>query len=361
MFLLRVAGYNVASSMTDYSHTNPLVPPEAVGIWLDGLSKPVAITGGTGFVGSHLVDTLCAAGVEPRVLVRNPDAPRWIAGAPVQWIPGSLSDTASLQRLVEGAGTVVHLAGVLRAARERDFDTGNRVGTSNVVSAMREVAGSARLVHVSSLAGVGPSPTPEGIGPEAEPAPISWYGRSKLGAEREARMWTEGGGWMILRPPAIYGPRDSDVFEFFRMANRGLVALPGGERWLTVAWVGDVVRSILAATAAEANCLFHLGEPDPLLLDDLIAKLCDAGGVRARVVRVPPALVSGAGAIGSALQRLGLRRLALTSDKSRELLARHWTARTADSLEALGISASTPFHEGAAEAWLWYRNQGWLR
>lgn len=349
------------SMMPDYSFSNPLVPPEAVSNWLAGFSKPIAITGGTGFVGSHLVDTLCACGIEPRVLVRDPDAPRWIADAPVRWVVGSLDDPQALKRLVEGAGTVVHLAGVLRAGREIEFDTGNRVGTSNVVSAMGEVAGSARLVHVSSLAGAGPSPTPEGIGPEAEPAPISWYGRSKLAAEGEARHWDGGGGWVIVRPPAIYGPRDSDVFEFFRMANRGLVALPGGERWLTVAWVGDVVRSIFAATAAESGKVFHLGEPDPLLLDDLISKLCDAGGVRARVVRLPPSLVSGAGAIGSALQKLGMSRLALTSDKCRELLARHWTARTADSLETLGIRASKPFYDGAAEAWDWYRNRGWLK
>ena len=125
--------------------------------------------------------------------------------------------------------------------------------------------------------------------------------------------------------------------------------------------VGDVVRAILAATAAETGKIFHLGEPDPVLLDDLIWKLCDAGGVRARVVRLPPPLVSGAGAIGSALQKLGMRRLALTSDKSRELLARHWTARTAESLEALGIRNSKPFRDGAAEAWDWYRNQGWLK
>jgi nucleoside-diphosphate-sugar epimerase len=347
--------------MQDYSFSNPLVPPDAARSWLDAMPKPIALTGGTGFVGSHLVDTLCAAGIEPRALVRSPDAPRWIAGAPVQWISGSLADRESLKRLVKGAGTVVHLAGVLRAGREVDFDTGNRVGTANVVAAMREVAGSARLVHVSSLAAVGPSPSPEGLGPEVQPAPISWYGRSKLGAEREARMWTDGGGWVILRPPAIYGPRDSDIFEFFRMANRGLVALPGGERWLTVAWVGDVVRSILAASDAAAGSLYHLGEPEPLLLDHLIAKLCDAGGVRARVVRLSPALVSGAGAIGSALQRLGWRRLALTSDKSRELLARHWTARTSDSLRSLGIKRSMPFREGAEETWNWYRNQGWLR
>ncbi len=279
----------------------------------------------------------------------------------MRWVAGSLDDTQALQRLVEGAGTVVHLAGVLRAGRESDFDTGNRVGTANVVAAIREVAESARLVHVSSLAAAGPSPARDGIGPEAEPAPISWYGRSKLAAEGEARTWNDGGGWVILRPPAIYGPRDSDVFEFFRMANRGLVALPGGERWLTVAWVGDIVRSILAATAADAGSLFHLGEPNPLLLDDLIAKLCETGGVKARVVRVPPGLVSGAGAIGSALLRLGWRRLALTSDKSRELLARHWTARTADSLESLGIGASKTFLEGAETTWDWYRKQGWLK
>ena len=125
--------------MQDFSHTNPLVPPEDVSTWLEGSSKPIAITGGTGFVGSHLVDTLCAAGIEPRVLVRDPEAPRWIADAPVRWVVGALNDQQALRRLVKGAGTVFHLAGVLRAGRESDFDSGNRVGTANVVTAMREV------------------------------------------------------------------------------------------------------------------------------------------------------------------------------------------------------------------------------
>jgi nucleoside-diphosphate-sugar epimerase len=347
--------------MTDYSHTNPLVPADEVRAWLDALPQPVAITGGTGFVGSHLVDTLCAAGIEPRVLVRNPDAPRWIAGSPVKWVAGSLAEPELLRRLVDGAATVVHLAGVLRAGREEDFDAGNRVGTANLVEAMKDGAGSARLVHVSSLAAAGPSREPGGVAPGDEPSPISWYGRSKLGAEREVREWGGEGGWVILRPPAIYGPRDTDVFEFFRMANRGVVALPAGERWLTVSWVGDVVRAILAATCGDAGRLDHLGEPEPLLLHDLISKLCDAGKVRARVVSVPPLLVAGAGTIGSMLQKLGLRRIALTSDKSRELLARHWTSRTSDSLEALGIENYTAFSEGAVATWKWYRNQGWLR
>ncbi len=344
--------------MTDYSHTNPLVAPDEVRPWLDELPKPIAITGGTGFVGSHLVDTLCASGIEPRVLVRNPASPRWIAAAPVRWVHGSLGDTEALRTLVADAGTVFHLAGVLRAGRERDFDIGNRVGTTNLISALGASAASARLVHVSSLAAVGPSPDPAGVGPEADPEPVSWYGRSKLAAEKEAKAG--GGWWSIVRPPAVYGPRDTDVFQFFSMANRGVVALPGGERWLTVAWVGDVVRSMVAAAAGESERLYHLGEPDPIRLDRLIVELCDAGGVKARTLYLPPALVSVAGAAGSALQKFGWRRVALTSDKARELLARHWTARTASSLDDLGVASWTRWIDGAATAWSWYRNRDWL-
>ena len=350
----------MTSPMTDYSPSNPLVAPEAVADWLGALPQPVAITGGTGFVGSHLVDALCASGLTPRVLVRDPSAPRWIAGAPVEWVPGDLEDGAALRRLVGGAGTVFHLAGVLRAGREADFDLGNRGGTANLVQALRDAAPAARLVHVSSLAAAGPSTEPGGVGPECDPAPISWYGRSKLAAEHEVRAFGERADWSIVRPPAIYGPRDTDVFEFFRMASRGVVAIPSGERWLTVAWVGDVVRAVIAAAVAAPRTLYHVGDPEPLRLGDLISALCGAGGVRARVVRLPPALVSGAGLVGSALQRLGWRRLALTADKSRELLARHWTSRTADSIRALGVRDVMPFSPGAASTWSWYRSRGWL-
>jgi len=344
----------------DYSPTHPLVPPADVAAWIEALPRPVAVTGGTGFVGSHLVETLCAAGLEPRVLVRDPESPRWIADAPVRWVPGSLGDVAALKQLVDGAGAVLHLAGVVRAGSAADFDRGNRAGTANLVRAIRETAPEAWLVHVSSLAAAGPSPAPAGIGPEAEPAPVSHYGRSKLDAEHELRALGKGTPWSIVRPPAIYGPRDTDVFEFFRMASRGLVALPRGERWLTIAWVGDVVRSILAAAAGESGGLYHLGDPEPMRLEELVRKLAEAGGVKARVLQVPAALVSGLGTVGSGLQRLGFSRLALTRDKSRELLARHWTARTEDSLAALGVSGGTDFADGAHRTWAWYREQGWL-
>jgi nucleoside-diphosphate-sugar epimerase len=346
----------------DYSHLEPLVSADAVGDWLNALRRPVAVTGGTGFVGSHLVETLCSAGVDTRVLARDLKSPRWISEAPVHWVEGSLEDSDALERLVADAGTVLHLAGVVRAHSAAEFNAGNQRGTAHLTRAVRKAAPSARVVHVSSLAAAGPSTDPDGVAPDVEPGPISDYGRSKLAAELEIRGLGDDVWWTIVRPPAIYGPRDTDVFEFFRMASRGLVALPAGERWVTVAWVGDVVRSILAAAVtAQPYGLFHLGEPHPMRLGKLVAVLAEQGGVRARVVRVPQALVTSVGAAGSLFHLLTRRTSALTLDKTRELLARHWTAQTSDSLRKLGLTQGTPFDEGVKITWRWYRDRGWIR
>jgi nucleoside-diphosphate-sugar epimerase len=336
---------------------DPLVAADSVRRWLDTIPRPVAVTGGTGFIGSHLVDTLCAAGVEPRVLVRDPEAPRWIGDRPARRVPGSLDDDNALRALVEGAGTVFHMAGVTNAVRAADFDYGNRAGTARLVAAVLDGAPETRMIHVSSLAAVGPSPDPAGVGPAAEPRPVSDYGRSKLAAEHEARR---AAWWVIVRPPAVYGPRDTDVLEFFRMARAGVAAVPAGERWLTIVHVTDVVRGLLAAAAGEAGRTYHLGNPAPHRIDDLLRLVAEAGGRRVRIVRVPPAMVRVLAAATVGLRRLGMRRMALTPDKARELVARHWTARTRESLALLGIEDWTRFADGARETWAWYRSQGWL-
>lgn len=345
----------------DDSPSDPLVPPDAVASWVNDIPQPIALTGGTGFVGSHLVDTLCAAGIRPRVLVRDPATPRWIAGAEVEWIAGDLDDRPALDRLVAGAGTVVHLAGVVRAGRSVEFDRGNRVGTSNLVAAVVRRAPEARVVHVSSLAAAGPSADPRGRLPDEPAAPVSDYGRSKEAAERAVAELGNRRRWCVLRPPAIFGPRDTDVLEFFKMAARGVAAVPAGERWITVAYVADVVRALVAAAASgTAGATYHLGEPSPRTLVDLLDALAAAGGCSVRVVAVPASVIALAGGAGSALQRLGFRRVALTRDKARELVARHWTSDTAGSIEALGLGGQMPFEQAASLTWQWYRERGWL-
>ena len=327
--------------------------------WVPSIRTPVAITGATGFVGSHVAEALLSAGLRPRVLARDPA--RLIPGlrAACDVVTGSLDDQASLAALVAGAGVVLHLAGLVRAARERDFDATNRGGTENMLAALAAAAPAARLVYVSSLAAHGPSPEPGGREPEAPAAPVSAYGRSKLAGEAAVRR--SAAPWTILRPPAIYGPRDVDVLQFFRLAARGVVPIPAGERWVSVAHVTDVVRAVLAAAAGEADGrILALGEPQPRMMRELVELLARAGGVRARVVEVPAALLRVAGRCGDLLQRLGFTAVAMTSDKAAELVARHWSARSAPALAALGLPGFVPFAVGAAETWAWYRQAGWL-
>ncbi len=327
--------------------------------WCPRVASPVAVTGATGFIGSHLVAALLAGGIRPRLLVRDPSRldERWRDAADL--VRGGLEDDGALRTAVTGCATVMHLAGLVRADSEARFDRANRVGTAAVVRAMAEVAPAARLLHVSSLAASGPSGEPAGRSPEDEPHPVSAYGRSKLAGEAEARA--HRGPWVIVRPPAVYGPRDVDVLQFFKLAARGLVPLPSGERWVTVVYVQDVVRALLAAAGGIADSrVLHIGEPAPRTMADMIRVLANAGGVRSRVVPVPPALVRLLGLGGDLLQKLGRRQVALTSDKARELLARHWTARTTSSLAALDLSGFVPMAAGAARTWAWYRERGWL-
>ncbi len=330
-----------------------------VASWLPALPQPIALTGATGFVGSHLVDTLCAAGIRPRVLVRDAAAPRWIADRPVDFVKGNLEDTEALDQLVKGAGTVMHLAGVLRGATERDFMIGNRDGTTRLLTSIDRHAPDARFVHVSSQAAVGPADAERGATVDAEPRPISAYGRSKAGAEGVVRGF--GGRWAILRPPAIYGPRDSDVLEFFRMASRGLLALPSGERRLTIANVGDVVRAVIAVAAVgQAAGIYHVGSTEGMSMDAMLREIAESGDVRARLVHIPPWVIRAAGTGASVLRGLGMRHLPLSRDKADEILARHWVLETRPSIDQLGLDAPIPFDEGARMTWQWYRKIGWL-
>lgn len=347
------------AGVTQWRALPTTIAPEELAPWCSRIPVPVAVTGATGFVGSHLLEALLDGGVRPRLLVRDPSRLPERAWLQAEVVRGSLDDRDAVAGLVAGCGSVIHVAGLVRGVRAAQFDRANRVGTESLVSAMREHAPAARLVHLSSLAAVGPSADPMGKWPDDPPNPVSIYGRSKLAGETAVRG--HGGSWVILRPPAIYGPRDTDILQFFRLAARGVVLIPAGERFLTVAFVADVVRAVLAALAGAGDGqALNLGEPVPRTLRTMVGVLAKTGGVAARCVSVPPFLARVTGLVGDLLQSLGMRGVAMTTDKAREMVARHWSARTENSLMALGLPGFVPFETGARATWAWYRDRGWV-
>lgn len=338
---------------------SPDIGEDEVASWRRAVPEVIAVTGASGFVGHHVVDALLRCGRRPRLLLRDPRRLSPAVAAACTVVVGDLGNEGALERLVHGADLVIHLAGVVRAGSADRFFEANARGTARLVGALDAAAPTARLLHISSLAAAGPSPIPEGRGPEDTPAPISAYGRSKLAGEEAVRH--RGGPWVVIRPPAIYGPRDRDMFQFFRLAARGVVPVPAGERWVTLVHVSDVVRAILQAGDGRVDRrTLHVGEAAPRPMSELVAVLAQAGSVSARVVPLPAAVFRAAGLVGDLLQRLGVRSVAMTSDKARELVARHWSARTAGSLAALALPGTVPFLAGAAHTWAWYRNAGWL-
>jgi nucleoside-diphosphate-sugar epimerase len=300
----------------------------------------IAVTGASGFIGQHLVAYLRGRGDEV-VPIRRPFDPQ-----------------ALVDRFL-GTDAVVHLAGLVAAASERDFVAANVDGTRVVATAARDA--DVRFVQMSSLAAMGPAPASMPRSEDDPPAPITAYGRSKLAGER-ALLDLAGLRWVVLRPGIVYGPRDRAMLPLFRMAARGFLPLVGraGAAY-TAVHVADLVRAIAAAIDAtvigEAIFVGHAAPATPRAIVDGIRA---AVAPQARIVRIPMALTRIAAAGGELAQRASGRPTLINLSRYRELGAEGFVCRVDRMRERLGVEAEIGLRDGLAATGEWYRREKWL-
>ena len=296
----------------------------------------LAVTGGTGFVGSTLIAQAIEASHEVRALTRRAQTPR----DGINWIAGSLEDHDALAALARGADAVIHIAGVINAPDRAGFVRGNIEGTQAMVAAAK-AAGVTRFVHVSSLAAREPQ--------------LSMYGWSKAGAEQA--VMESGLDWSMVRPPAVFGPGDMEMLELFRLARHGLALLPPGGR-LSVIEVSDLGRLLLALAAGGGDGLIL--EPDDGVPTGWSHKafahaIGAAMGRRIAAFALPRPLM----AAGAQLDRLVRgKRAKLTPDRVAYFCHEDWVSdpdRRPPS-QLWQPQVSTP--EGLATTAAWYRAQG---
>ena len=298
----------------------------------------LAITGGTGFVGSRLIELAAAAGHEVRALTRRPqpDMPH------VTWVPGALDTPIALASLVRGADAVIHVAGVVNAPDRAGFAAGNVAGTQAVVDAAT-TAGVQRFIHVSSLAAREPQ--------------LSDYGWSKAGAEHVVEASSLN--WMIVRPTAIYGPGDMEMRDMFRMAKFGLALLPPPGR-MSVIEVSDLARLLLALVASNhGRVILEVddGAPGGWTHADFARAIGTAVGRRVLPLALPKAILT----LAARADRL-LRgpRARLTTDRVGYLSPPDWTVDPAKRPDSTLWQAEVPTLQGLTETASWYRAKGLL-
>jgi nucleoside-diphosphate-sugar epimerase len=194
-----------------------------------------------------------------------------------------------------------------------------------------------------------------------EPRPVSEYGRSKLEAERAVRAHVPDA--IILRPPVVYGPRDTGVLEIFKPLAKGTaLQISGGERWFSIIYVKDLVCGILSALGSPqaAGQTYFLTNAQPASWSELTTLTCQILSRQARVIRIPQLLAYAVGSAGDLIALLTGKPGILSRDKIREACCRYWTCDSGKAARELDFRAATPIEEGLAETLTWYKEAGWL-
>ena len=319
------------------------------------------VTGATGFVGAHLVSALQARGDDVTALVRSPAKAQALGWTGVRVVRGDLDDDAALTAGCADADVVYHVAGRIAARSLAEFLAANRDGTRRLRDAALRAARPPRLVLVSSQAAGGPNARGVPIDETVPPAPVTDYGRSKLAAEEIVRAAALP--WVVVRPPVVYGERDTETLKLFRMARAGVGAVFGdGSQPLSVIYAGDLARALIAAgtTAAAAGRIYYACHPDVVTARELVLAVGRAVGKIPAIVPIPGPLARGAlWAIGS-LAGLAGRSTILTADKANEFLAPAWTCRSDRLTRDTGWRADTGLAAGLERTVTWYRKEGWL-
>jgi len=299
----------------------------------------LAVTGGTGFVGSHLLDRALAAGHQVNALTRREQPER----EGLTWIPGDLHDRGALERLVSDAGAVIHVAGVISGQSAAVFEKGNVDGTLAMLAAAT-AGGVQRFAYVSSLAAREPK--------------LSLYGASKERAEE--LVHGSGLDWAIVRPPAVYGPGDKETLELFRMAKLGVMLMPPKGR-VSVIHVDDLARLLLALAAPEAPSNIVI-EPDDGKLDgwshrEFARGLGRAVGTRPAIVSSPGILLRLAARADQVFRR---ERAKLTVDRAAYFSHRNWVVEGKRSAPSKLWRPEIDTMQGLKDTADWYRAEGWL-
>ena len=322
------------------------------------------VTGASGFVGSHLVDKLLAEGHHVKCILRSSSSRKWLEGKPVEIVNCGLFDKAALKEVLKDADYIYHVAGVVKAKTEEEYFKGNVESTKTLLDVAAEVNPNLkRFVVVSSQTACGPSFNGKPCSEETQEHPITTYGRSKFAQEGLAKSYFDKMPITIVRPPAVFGERDTEVYLIFKTYKAGLMTLIGfDDKKLNLIHVADLVRGIYEASISPNTIgqKYFVASEELYTWPQVGDAIAKALGKRALTLRLPHSLVYSVAAIAQFFAMFSSKAATFNLEKARDFVQPGWTCDVSKAKKDFGFTQKVSLEEGIKRSIDWYKEMKWL-
>ncbi|MBF0319194.1 MAG: NAD(P)-dependent oxidoreductase [Nitrospirae bacterium] len=322
------------------------------------MMKQALVTGGTGFIGSHLVEELIKQGYDVTCLIRDKSKLLWLEGFHVSFIQGDCRTVEPLAERIGEFDYIFHLAGVTKASSSAEFYCTNSKGTANFIEmAAKHNNKIKRFVHLSTLAAAGPCKDGIPSDTSSEPDPVSDYGKSKLEGEQCVLQYKDNIPVTVIRPPAVYGPRDKDMYVVFKMIQHGIFP-HWGESFYSMIYVEDLARGIVDSVKTDKTIgkTYYLSDLNVYSNCDIANAIAEELECHYLKIRVPKFLMHPIAGISEKL----LKHSIINSDKIRELNYTHWVCNSDDAMKDFEFDPKVCLKEGIKWTANWYKIHKWL-
>jgi nucleoside-diphosphate-sugar epimerase len=324
----------------------------------------ILVTGGTGFLGSHLVARLRQKGHEVVCVAKDALNAAFIRSLNVEVVLGDLNNGLGWESILDGVAVIYHLAGVTRAKLSKDYYEGNYFATKRIVEVCSKNCKSLkRFVYVSSLAASGPALDGQPLREDVPCHPVSHYGKSKMLGELEVLRARDKLPITIVRPAAAYGPRDREIYQYFRIIQRGVQPLIGfGRKRLNLIHCDDLVDGILLAGGHPRSVgeTYFLGSEENYPVEDIggaIARILKRHPIR---LRLPHGFVYAIGAMAGVVSKVTGKPIFFNLQKAREAVQPAWICSVEKAKSQLGFRSRVSLSEGMLKTYLWFRENNWM-
>jgi nucleoside-diphosphate-sugar epimerase len=328
-------------------------------------SKQIAaVTGANGFVGSHLVDYLLGKNFEVRCIVRKSSNLQWLTGKDVKIYDCGLFDKKGLREAFKDVNYIFHVAGVVKAKDEEGYFKGNVEATKVLLEVASEVKENIKkFVVVSSQTVSGPALDGKPVTEDMKPNPLTTYARSKLRQEEVALSYKDIFPVTICRAPAIFGERDTEIFIYFQVFNRGLTTMIGfDKKELSLLHVADLAEGLyLAAVSEKSNGEIYFISSEKFYNWDEVGEITSKVlGKKAFRIKIPHFIVFTIAAFAQFFAMFSSKPATLNIEKAKDLTQKLWICDTSKAIKELGYRQKVSIEEGIKRTCDWYKQMKWI-